>query len=209
MALPGPETLLYVVLTIAIILVAIVVVRPSLTATRGGKVFTFLAFFLLPILCVFAAGSEHIELSKQTTFCLSCHIMEPYGKSLDVDDAQYVPAAHFQNHRIPSEEACYTCHTDYALYGGVRAKLRGLHHIYVQYLGKLPQPDQIKLYTPYNNRECLHCHLGARSFQGNAVHMAILDSLKNNEMSCIASGCHDTIHNVGGLNKVKFWSPAR
>jgi cytochrome c-type protein NapC len=207
--LPGPETLLFAALFIAAILIVAIVARPALTATRGGKISAFIVFFLLPVLCMFAAGSEHIERSKQTTFCISCHVMEPYGKSLLVDDPQYVPGAHFQNHRIPADEACYTCHTDYALYGGVRAKLRGLRHIYIQYLGHPPAPDQIKLYTPYNNRECLHCHLGARSFMSNAVHMAILDSLKSNETSCVTSGCHDTIHNVGALHKVKFWSPAQ
>jgi cytochrome c-type protein NapC len=207
--LPGPETLLFAALFIAVILIAVIVARPELTSTRAGKITTFVAFFFLPVLCMFAAGSEHIERSKQTTFCLSCHVMEPYGKSLYVDDPQHVPAAHFQNHRIPADEACYTCHTDYGLYGGIHAKMRGLHHIYTQYLGHPPAPDQIKLYTPYNNRECLHCHLGARSFMSNAIHMAILDSLKTNEMSCITSGCHDTIHNVGSLNKVKFWTPAQ
>ena len=209
MTLPGPETLLYAALIIAVVLIAIIVARPGVTATRGGKIFAFVALFLLPVLCVFAAGDEHIERTKQTTFCLSCHIMEPYGKSLYVDDPRYVPAAHFQNHRIPTDQACYTCHTDYALYGGVRAKLRGLRHIYIQYLGTPPAPDKIQLYTPYNNRECLHCHLGARSFQSNAVHMAILDSLKSNEMSCVSSGCHDTVHNIDSLSKAKFWSPAR
>ena len=64
-----------------------------------------------------------------------------------------------------------------------------------------------KLYTPFNNRECLYCHLGARSFQSNAVHMAIMDSLKSNEMSCVTSGCHDVVHDIDGLSKAKFWSP--
>ena len=142
MTLPGPETLLYAALFVTVFLIALIVIRPSLTATRGGKIFAFLAFFILPILCAFGAASDHIERSKQTSFCLSCHIMEPYGKSLYVDDPQYVPAAHFQNHRIPVDEACYTCHTDYALYGGFRAKIRGLRHIYIQYFGTPPAPDQ-------------------------------------------------------------------
>ncbi len=131
--------------------------------------------------------------------------MAPYGKSLYVDDPSYIPAAHFQNHRISVDEACYTCHTDYAFYGGFQAKLRGLRHIYVQYLGTIPHP--IRLYTPYNNRECLHCHLGARSFESNPVHQALMDSIVGNQMSCISSGCHDTVHNVAQLDKVKFWSP--
>jgi hypothetical protein len=64
--------------------------------------------------------------------------------------------------QVSTEEACYTCYEDYVLYGGIRAQWRGLHHVYVQYLGTSMNP--IRLYTPYNNRECLHCHLGARSF---------------------------------------------
>ena len=207
MSLPSASASLYALIAISAIFIAIIVIRPSLTSTREGKIFAFVAFGVLPVVCGFLAASEHVEHSKQTSFCLSCHIMEPYGKSLYVDDPSYLAAAHFQNHRVPANEACYTCHTDYVFYGGVRSKLRGLRHIYIQYLGTPPPPGQIKLYSPYQNRECLHCHLGARSFESNPVHMAILDSLRSNEMSCLTSGCHDTVHNVQGLDKVKFWSP--
>lgn len=205
--LPSPEILLYILLAASAVLVLVVALRPVLTATREGKIFAFMAFCFLPVVCTFLAASTHIERSKQTTFCLSCHIMEPYGKSLYVDDPSYLAAAHFQNHRVPADEACYTCHTDYVFYGGLRAKMRGLRHIYVQYLGKPPLPEDIKLYSPYNNRECLHCHLGARSFESNPIHMAALDSLKTNQVSCLSSGCHDTVHNVRSLDHVKFWSP--
>ena len=209
MSLPSPAALLYASLVVSAVLIAIIVIRPSLTASREGKIFAFVAFCVLPVLCGSLAASTHVERSKQTKFCLSCHIMEPYGKSLYVDDSSYVAAAHFQNHRVPADEACYTCHTDYVFYGGVRAKLRGMRHIYIQYLGTPPSPGEIRLYNPYNNRECLHCHLGARSFESNAIHAAILDSLKSNETSCLTSGCHDTAHNVQSLDKVKFWSPAQ
>ena len=73
--------------------------------------------------------SSEFERSKSTSFCLSCHIMEPHGRSLYVDDSTYLAAAHFQNHRVPADQACYTCHTNYAMFGGFRAKLNGLHHI--------------------------------------------------------------------------------
>ena len=58
------------------------------------------------------------------------------------------------------------------MFGGIKAKLGGLKHIYVYYLGTPPSPENIKLYEPYNNRECLHCHAGARSFEEGAVHTA-------------------------------------
>ena len=201
----SPLALLYVLLFASATLIALIVFRPSITDRKEGKILAFLAFFVLPITCVCWGATEHIDRSKQTKFCLSCHVMEPYGKSLYVDDPSYVAAAHFQNHRIPADEACYTCHTNYALYGSLRAKMRGLRHIYVQYLGTIPNP--ITLYTPYDNRECLHCHLGARSFSSNEIHVAILDSLKSNQTSCITSGCHDTVHNVANQSKVKLWNP--
>jgi cytochrome c-type protein NapC len=155
-------------------------------------------------------GMENeMERSKSTAFCLSCHIMEPYGKSLHVDDSTYLAAAHFQNHRVPADEACYTCHTNYAMFGTFKAKLGGLRHLYVFYLKKLPLPEDIKLHEPFNNRECLHCHLGARSFEEGAVHNADPDTLpavKANKLSCISSGCHDVVHRVGHWGQAKFWN---
>jgi cytochrome c-type protein NapC len=205
--LPSPDVLLYVLLVVSGILIATIVARPAITDSREGKMLAFVAFLVLPVLCLSWGATEHIDRSKQTQFCLSCHTMDSHGKSLYVDDPSYLAAAHFQNHRIPVDEACYTCHTDYALYGGVRAKFRGLRHIYVQYLGTIPNP--ITLYSPYDNRECLHCHLGARGFESNAIHTALMDAIKSNTTSCMTSGCHDTVHNVESLDKVKFWSPVQ
>jgi hypothetical protein len=35
----------------------------------------------------------------------------------------------------------------------------------------------------------------------------MMDQLKSNQLSCITSGCHDTVHNVDSLNKFKQWRP--
>ena len=49
MNLPGPAALLYYeLLSSAVILIAIIVVRPAVTAHRGGKIFAFLALFIFP-----------------------------------------------------------------------------------------------------------------------------------------------------------------
>ena len=144
--MPSPDTLTVAIFILTIALVLFLVLRPGLTASRPGKILAFVVLFLLPIFCTLVGTSEQIEHSKQTKFCLSCHVMEPYGKSLMVEDAHYIAAAHFQNHRIPADEACYTCHTDYTMYGGLHSKIRGLHHVYVQYLGN-PKPP-LHLYTP-------------------------------------------------------------
>jgi nitrate/TMAO reductase-like tetraheme cytochrome c subunit len=100
-----------------------------MTRERGGRVLAFLGILALPSLAFAVGFNAHVERSKKREFCLSCHIMEPYGKSLAIDDEEYVPASHVQNNRVHRDEACFTCHTTYALYGDIKAKIGGLRHI--------------------------------------------------------------------------------
>jgi nitrate/TMAO reductase-like tetraheme cytochrome c subunit len=191
---------------LAALMAIAIAVRPAITNSLGGKVFAFAALLVLPVLAGMAGLSAHVEKSKETEFCLSCHVMAPYGKSLHIDERGHIPAVHFQNHLVPADRACFTCHTTYTLFGDYNAKLHGLRHVYVQYLGTIPK--HIKLYEPYNNRECLHCHLGARSFEEGAMHNvdpATLPAVKANKLSCISSGCHETVHDVANHDKLTFW----
>ena len=207
-----PTSAIVILILFSALLVGVLVLRPAITVHAGGKILAFGVLFFLPLFCLTAGLDNEMERSKSTSFCLSCHIMEPYGQSLRVDDPSYLAAAHFQNHRVPAYEACYTCHTNYAMFGTFKAKLGGLRHLYVHYLKTEPRPVDIKLHEPYNNRECLHCHLGARSFEQGAVHNADPDTLpavKANKLSCISSGCHEVVHNVGTLDKVKFWTESK
>lgn len=193
---------------LSIVLGVLVVLRPDVTRVRDGRVLAFLALFLLPSMAVWAGVSQHMDRAKTTEFCLSCHTMEDYGRSLYVDDRSYLPAAHFQNNRVPRDHACYTCHTNYTMFGGLNDKLRGLSHVYVQYLGTIPKTGEIKLYQPYNNRECLHCHEGARSYMETSAHQKtpdLLEKANTNQMSCMSSRCHDTIHDVTTLSDASFW----
>jgi cytochrome c-type protein NapC len=192
--------------------VAVVAVWVGIAAeaihSRFGRILAFLALFILPGVALGAGFNSHMERAQSTEFCLSCHVMEDYGRSLHVDDPSYIPAAHFQNNRIPRDRACYTCHTDYTMFGGLHSKLRGVRHLQVQYLGTVPAPDKITLYDPYNNRECLHCHNGARKFEEASQHHKtpqMMDEIKTNAKSCTASKCHDTIHDVGSLADATFW----
>ena len=205
-----PSTTIIAILVVAFtaVLAAVIAFRADLTRERSGKILAFIALFLLPSVALWAGLSQHMERSKSTQFCLSCHVMADYGQSLMVDDKSYIPAVHYQNNRIPREAACYTCHSDYTMFGGVKAKMRGLRHVWVQYLGTIPKPEDIKLYTPFNNRECLHCHEGARSFTEASAHQKkpeLLDQITSNKVSCMASKCHDTVHDVDTLGDVKLW----
>lgn len=199
-----------IVLTIGLSL--LVGFRANLTRSREGKVLAFAALFILPVLSVWGGFSEHMERAQSRTFCVSCHVMEDYGRSLTIDDPSYIPARHFQNRLIPREQVCFTCHTTYTMFGDYSAKLRGVRHLYVQYLGSVPKPEAIKLYDPYNNRECLHCHQGARTFEENTAHNKVPDLLirvKSNQLSCTSSGCHEFIHDVGTLKDAKLWKESQ
>ena len=189
------------IIALTVLVIGLLVLRPNLTVAQGGKILAFIAFFVLPILATVWGASIHLKNSTSTQFCLSCHTMEPYGKSLYVDEPGYIPAGHFQNNRIPRAQACFTCHTDYTMFGDVNAKLRGLKHLYVYYFK--PSGQKIALYEPYKNRECLHCHAHARSFEEKPPHNVMKAQLESNQMSCLT--CHNKIHNVAQLDKAKMW----
>lgn len=136
-----PTAAILILILFSALLAAVLVFRPAITIHPGGKILAFGVLFFLPVFCLVAGMDSEMERSKSTAFCLSCHIMEPYGKSLHVDEATYLAATHFQNHRVPADEACYTCHTNYAMFGTFKAKLGGLRHLYVHYLRKEPAPE--------------------------------------------------------------------
>lgn len=199
----GPTGILIALIVLAVVLAFFFLIRPAVTASPREKILAFIALFILPVLCVGGGMYTHMQRSEQTRFCISCHAMAPYGRSLYVDNPNYIPATHFQNHRIPVETACYACHADYTIYGPLKDKLLGVTRIYMQYVST--PPTTIHIRGGYSNLQCLHCHAGARNFEANPVHQAIMDSLKSNQISCISSGCHDTVHNVAELSRMKFW----
>jgi len=191
--------LVVILLLAAIFLVGLVTARPGLRATPGGKLLVFAALFVLPVASIRAGLSIHLEGSKDTSFCMSCHVMEPYGQSLLVSDESFLPAAHFQNRRVERDHACFTCHTQYTMFGDMNAKLNGLKHLWVYYTGQTP--ERIELYSPYNNRECLHCHVGGRRF--DELHAHDMNELVGNEVSCMT--CHGNAHDVHELDGAAMW----
>ncbi len=200
----GLTGILIALVVLTIIMAAVFLVYPSVTAEASGKILAFIALCILPALCIGTGMSFHNQRSKQTAYCISCHSMVSHGRSLHVLNRQYIPAQHFQNHLVPSDKACYTCHTNYTMYGPLKDKLRGLTYLYMQYLST--PPKTLHLIGTYPNSECLHCHLGTREFEDNLAQMPPLASLKSDQKSCISSGCHDMIHNVSKTDHMEMWT---
>lgn len=173
----------------------------QLGASGWGRRALLVAAVLVPIAASAASLTAGIEESSRTRFCLSCHEMTQYGQSLFVDDRHALPAAHYQNRLVERDNACFSCHTDYALFGDFKAKLNGLRHVYVHYLGKIP--EKMALYRPYPNYNCLHCHEDARRFIENPAHRAVSTQITSGELSCLK--CHALGHDLGAVNDHHFW----
>ena len=83
-----PGVMLGGLFALILVLVGWLALRPQLTRERPGKLLAFVVLFLLPLVALQAGGLAHLERSKSTEFCLSCHVMEPHGRSLEVDDPE-------------------------------------------------------------------------------------------------------------------------
>jgi len=193
-----------IIITLIIITIGLIVfilLNQKILNIFTGKILVFITFFILPVFIIIFSTTLQFDNSKKTSFCLSCHIMKPYGKSLAINDTSYIPAHHYQNNLIPRDKSCFTCHTTYTLFGDINAKLKGLSHFFNYYFGE--EYENIKMSTPYNNRECLHCHGESRSFLEGELHNEIMDRLTKNEQSCLV--CHGPFHSTKSLDKLKFW----
>ncbi len=187
--------------TLAVILVLLR--RTETAATVGGKVLAFVALFVLPGLLLLGGASRHYQQAQTTEFCLSCHTIQPYGESLHIDDARFLPASHYQNKRIPADRACYSCHTDYTMFGDLDDKMRGVRHVWHNFWGTASDP--VQLYVPYSNRACFQCHQGARSYEEHIDHEPFKKELLAGAKSCLM--CHNLVHEVDKLDRFGRWDP--
>jgi len=153
--------------------------------TLAGVVFVF-----MPSAWGLAVVVDGINSMKQVEFCDSCHVMGSYAHSLKVDDQESLPAIHFQNNWVSQKTGCYDCHTEYSMFGGVKAKMNGLKHVWVNFV--TGPPEKIELYSPYANRDCLKCHGPSKKFQLGEDHEDDMADILSGELSCLE--CHDTGH---------------
>jgi cytochrome c-type protein NapC len=173
----------------------------TLSAHRVGRLVLLVGLVGLPLLVSLGGLSQGVAESSRTRFCLSCHEMQDHGKSLFVDDRHALAAAHYQSRLIDRDTICFSCHTDYALFGDFKAKLNGLRHVWAHYVAGVPQ--KIALYRPYENANCLHCHEDSRRFLEAPPHKAVLAQVSSGALSCL--GCHRPTHDLDKVRERRFW----
>lgn len=121
--------------------------------------------------------------------------MQPYEKSLHVDHDDSLVSKHWQNNYVPKENACYSCHTEYSMFGGIDAKIGGIKHMFVHYTGTAP--EKLKLYKKYSEVNCRHCHSTSKKFLDKRAHNRKKHPLKtilSGKSSCLTTNCHDVVH---------------
>jgi len=196
----GPETqagtpwsavLAALVALAAVALLLVGLLRGRLPAALAG------AGVLLPV-AAYGLGSLYmLEGSKQTTFCGSCHVMTPLLASLDAKDGG-LAGTHYARGLVPHDEACYTCHSGYGIWGGVDAKIAGVMHMVRTVTGRYALP--IALNGPFDIDSCLGCHAVTAAFRDVPAHQneELQKQLLAREMSCTGI-CHPPAHPAWAL----------
>lgn len=176
----------------AAVLVWFLVKRPRLTF--GIKVVLFFGLFLLPTVAAVLGNVSNLETTKTVRFCGSCHAMTTH-----VNDAHDPGSASLASRhaRLPAqhEEACYGCHADYGMFGGITTKLNGMRHVWEFYTDDWSTPDHAppKLYKPYDTRVCMSCHDPLRA-DAPLEHRVHAEKIEARAIKCTESGCHGRPH---------------
>lgn len=192
----GLSVITWIVLLVDAILVGILITQWRNYSRRGRLALLLPTMLIVPMALSVPAAQADFGAMRTEAFCVRCHEMRPYGNSLRSEDEESVPAWHYQNNLVPQRTACYSCHTDYAVFGGTRAKMTGLRHMYVHYLKGAPA--EIKLYQPYNTQNCLYCHRPAKNFLESKTHTrkTSIEEMQSGKKSCLE--CHDVTHVLEG-----------
>jgi hypothetical protein len=155
------------------------------------------AAVLLPVSAYALASLHMLEGSKQVTFCGSCHVMTPLLESLRANDGS-LASTHYARGLVPQDEACFTCHSGYGIWGGVDAKMAGVMHMVHTVTGNYERP--LKHNGPFDIDSCLACHASTQTFRSVEAHRDpdLQKQLVARELSCTGI-CHPAAHPESSL----------
>ena len=183
------------ILVLIVIIAAMGLIVYTLVTRRGrltnlhSKWLLFLGVGVLPVPAILLSSAVGMEHSKGVEFCNSCHAMDPFVDDMRNVESDLLAASHFKN-RFIQKEHCYSCHTDYGVFGTMEAKLSGMGHVYMDASGKWERPIEIR--KPYRFRICLNCHAGAVKFEAEELHEDVIEGVVNGDIAC--DDCHDSAH---------------
>lgn len=163
----------------------------------GARVAMLIGFLVLSPLAYVVNAGLAITGAKPVSFCGSCHVMDGYVEDLRNPDSEHLASLHYQFRWI-NDHQCYTCHSDYGLFGDVQAKLAGLRHVWFYTVGGYEVP--LKIRGTYNNQRCLFCHGPVKSYREVPEHEKNEAKIATSEQSCIGGSCHVSPHPKAAAN---------
>ncbi len=177
------------------ILIAAVALAFCLWVMLRGRVSDALlgtSLVTLPVLAFAVTGAVLVERSKETDFCMSCHIMKPLLATATPEDTS-LAGIHISRGAVPTAQSCYTCHAGYGLQGDVGAKLAGVRHMVLELTGAYELP--LTLHGDFDLKSCQGCHAEASGFRAQPAHAApeIQEALLSGQMRCTGM-CHPAAH---------------
>jgi nitrate/TMAO reductase-like tetraheme cytochrome c subunit len=163
--------------------------RVGLDAT--AKWILLLALGMLPVFASILGAGAVMETAKEPERCMTCHVMEPYGKDMHDPKSDKLAALHFRNRWIRQNQ-CYECHSHYGVFGTFEAKMDGVGHLYHYLTHTYEEPIRMK--RPYPIDQCLKCHGPSDAFQKIKKHSdpKVVEDLKAGRISCLE--CHESPH---------------
>jgi hypothetical protein len=90
--------------------------RPQISAAT--RLWLLVGVGLLPIGAALTGNLAGFEVTKQRTFCGSCHTMTSRVRDAGDPSSQSLAAKHSRNAAFGGE-SCYTCHEDYGMFGAI------------------------------------------------------------------------------------------
>jgi len=142
---------------------------------------------VLPAIALVLGTGQALEQAKEPSFCGSCHVMEPWMQDMKDPESETLAAVHYKNRYILKDQ-CYTCHTGYAFFGPIEAKLNGVIHFLRYETSTYAEP--LELYGPYDFGNCLRCHGEAKNYLD--AHEVVAEEIASGAMGCLE--CHDQVH---------------
>lgn len=182
-------------LALVMALSAVALIAWTLMAYRGrlagfrARLLLFIGICLVPFPAVLMSAAVGLEQSKAVGFCNSCHLMGGFVADMKDPVSRSLSAAHFRNRYI-QDEHCYSCHTDYGLFGTLEAKIGGMNHVWREFAGA--GSGLVRPKTNYRFTICLNCHGQSAKFIQRKEHAGVVNNVVSGKSAC--TECHNLSH---------------
>jgi hypothetical protein len=182
-------------LALVMALSAVALIAWTLVAHRGSlagfraRLLLFVGVCCVPFPAVLMSAAVGLEQSKAVAFCNSCHMMGAFVADMQDAASGSLSAVHFRNRYIQNEQ-CYSCHTDYGLFGTLEAKVGGMAHVWSEASGA--GSANVRPKTNYRFTICLNCHGESSKFIRQKAHAGVVDRVVSGQAAC--TQCHNRSH---------------